>query len=303
MDFRSIRINRRVFLAGSSLTVLAACGSSDDATGGRDARSSGADDGADSGDASNSGDGVALVRYFNDPSVVVGTDRRLAIGIADVDGTLRPEGPDEITAALLDADLATITELTGTRRTVDVALPYYEFRFDVDTAAIHTLRVDVDGEQADAAFTVVEPGALAFAGPGDPLAPFDTPTTDDERGVDPICTREPPCPFHATTLAAALAEQRPVVYLIGTPAFCQTGTCGPILDLIVSVAEDFPQVRFIHSEVYTDDTATTQAPAVEASGLNFEPAIFLTDASGTVVERIDVVVDRRELADRIGRLV
>lgn len=196
-----------------------------------------------------------------------------------------------------------IEEVIGQRRTESVALPYYEFRLDVTSPAVYTLRVDLDGGSADASFTVVDEGALPFAGPGDRLAPFDTPTTSDTRGVDPICTREPGCPFHEVTLTEALATGKPVVYLIGTPAFCQTATCGPILELLIEVADDFDDVTFVHSEVYTDLTATITAPAVDASGLTFEPAIFLAGADGIVAERLDIVVDVSELRDRIAAIV
>ena len=48
-----------------------------------------------------------------------------------------------------------------------------------------------------ATFDVAEPGSVTVPSPGDPLPPFDTPTTDDAGGVDPICTLEPEhCPFH-----------------------------------------------------------------------------------------------------------
>lgn len=293
-------ISRRLFLVGTGGALLAACGSSDDGSASQD--TSGAD-ATESDDTSTSdGDDFALIRYFTDPSITAGPDRRLALGVADIDGTLRAEGPDELRAGLLDEQGELIVEVVGQRRTESVALPYYEFRLDVADPAIYTLQVDIDGARADASFTVVEAGALPFAGPGDQLEPFDTPTTSDGRGVDPICTREPGCPFHEVTLTDALATGKPVVYLIGTPAFCQTATCGPILELLIEVAGDFDDVTFVHSEVYTDNTATTPAPAVDASGLTFEPSIFLVGADGIVVERFDVVVDVSELRDRIATI-
>ncbi len=288
---------------GTGGVLIAACGSESSADSTADPTGDeGADDSSALPDSGTEGDDFALIRYFNDPSVVAGDDRRLAIGLADIDGTLRPDGPAEISADLLDEQGQTIVSLTGTRRSEAVALPYYEFRFDVPAPAIYTLRIGVDGGSADASFTVVESGSLPFPGPGDPLEPFDTPTVDDPRGVDPICTREPSCPFHDVTLTEALAAGTPVVYLIGTPAFCQTATCGPILDLLMDVADDFGDITFVHSEVYIDTTATTTAPAVDASGLTFEPAIFLVGADGVVVERLDVVVDTTELRARIERL-
>jgi hypothetical protein len=291
-------VSRRIFLAGTGGALLAACGSNGDGSGPQETTGVEGDD-----DLTNDGDDFALIRYFTDPSITVGLERRLALGVADIDGTLRAEGPDELRAGLLNAQGELIVDVLGRRRIESVALPYYEFRFDVADPGIYTLQVDIDGARADASFTAVEVGALPFAGPGDRLEPFDTPTTSDSRGIDPICTREPGCPFHEVTLTDALATEKPVVYLIGTPAFCQTATCGPILELLIEVAGNFDDVTFVHSEVYTDLTATTPAPAVEASGLTFEPAIFLVGSDGTVVERLDVVVDVSELRDRIAALV
>ena len=47
----------------------------------------------------------------------------------------------------------------------------------------------------------------------------------------------------------------------------------------------------MHAEVFADNAATTVAPAVTAAELDYEPVIFVTDASGTVVERIDIIWD------------
>src|SRR5437763_10855623 len=40
--------------------------------------------------------------------------------------------------------------------------------------------------------------------PGERAIASQTPTVDNARGVHPICTRVPPCPFHKITLAKAL---------------------------------------------------------------------------------------------------
>jgi hypothetical protein len=288
-------ISRRVLLAGAaSAVVLAACGSSDS-----DSASS-TNPAATESNAS--GDGLALVRFFAEPSITTGTNRRLVFGLADTDGTLRADGPTQVAATLIGASGAEIATLTGRRRDVRLPRAYYEFRVDVPNEGIHTLRVDDAGSIAEASFTVAPAGSLTFAGPGDPLPPFDTPTMAAPGGVDPVCTREPACPFHETTLTNALAAGAPVVYLVGTPAFCQTGICGPVLDVMIDIAADYPDLQFIHAEVYTDNTATEAAPAVNAAGLSFEPVIFLTDASGTVVERLDVIVDESELREHLDAL-
>ena len=49
--------------------------------------------------------------------------------------------------------------------------------------------------------------------------------------------------------------------------------------------------------MYTDDTATTVAPAVTSYAMTYEPALFITDAEGTIVERLDAVFDEVELRE------
>ena len=293
-DPSPVLLSRRVLLAGVTGTlVLAACGSDSAST---------SSTGGPEPSAADPSAGLALVRFFDDPSVTIGSSRRLVFGLADLDGTLRAAGPAEVSAVLLDASGAEIASTTGRRRDVNLPRAYYEFRVDVPRAEAYTLRVTADGATGDASFTVATPGSLSFPGPGDRLPPFDTPTTGDAQGVDPVCTRQPACPFHDVTLAEALAAGTPVVYLVGTPAFCQTGICGPVLDVMMAVAQDYPSLKFLHAEVYTDNTATEAAPAVGAAGLSFEPVIFLTDAAGQIVERLDVIIDESELREHLTNL-
>jgi hypothetical protein len=49
--------------------------------------------------------------------------------------------------------------------------------------------------------------------------------------------------------------------------------------------------------------ATEVAPAVRAAGLDYEPVIFVTDAEGTVVERIDIIWDDADLSAMLDRAV
>jgi hypothetical protein len=102
--------------------------------------------------------------------------------------------------------------------------------------------------------------------------------------------------LHNITLTDALALGKPIAYLVGTPAHCSTGTCSPALEALLQVSEKLgDSMTFIHAEIYTDDTATVVAPAVEALNMTYEPALFITDAQGVVVERLDAVFDADEI--------
>jgi hypothetical protein len=61
-------------------------------------------------------------------------------------------------------------------------------------------------------------------------------------------------------------------------------------------------MTFLHTEIYTDDKATTVAPSVIALKMEYEPAIYITDASGIIIERFDAVFDAIEINAAITTL-
>lgn len=300
LEFPSFPLTRRGFLAGAAATaLLAACSSDSEADGAEDGSS-------DAGSATNGGDladsaslavGTYVIAQRFPPNVQEPGPVRLAISLADDDGRLVSDGPATLGAQVTDIDGAPIGDrISAIRRDVDPGA-YYAFRTDMAEPGVYYLVVD-GGPAEGAAFQIMEPGTVTVPGAGQPLPPFDTPTVDDARGVDPICTRDPACPFHDTTLTEALASGQQVVYLVGTPAFCSTGTCAPALESIIDIREQYGDTyAFVHAEVYIDDTATVTAPAVEAAGLTYEPALFVTDAEGVVVERLDAVWNESELVE------
>jgi len=133
------------------------------------------------------------------------------------------------------------------------------------------------------------------------MPPFDTPTVDNHRGVEPYCSLTPnPCPLHDVTLTQALASGKPVVYMVGTPAHCQTGTCAPgLLALVDEHTRLGDKVLMVHADVYADNAGTTVAPAVDALKVGYEPIIYFCDAKGVVVDRLDGVWDTTELRARL----
>ncbi len=299
-----VRVSRRVLLGGAAASAfLVACGSSDDGSSSdADAGTAGDTNDTSGGDTTGIAFGTYVVAQRFPQDVQEPGLQRLPISLAGADGRLVPDGPDMLSATVDDADGNPLDiELSTVRRDLESG-PYYSFRVPIETPGIYYLMVE-GGPEGGAAFQVMEPGSVAVPGPGDPMPPFETPTVDDNRGVDPICTREPePCPFHDVTLTDALLSGKPVAYLIGTPAFCQTGTCAPALDSMIDVQDRFgDSFTWVHAEVYTDNTATTPAPAVGAANLTFEPALFVIAPGGTVIERLDAVWDESELVEVLER--
>ncbi|MEZ5260879.1 MAG: hypothetical protein R2755_03675 [Acidimicrobiales bacterium] len=289
-------LSRRRFLALTASGLLVACG----ADGGSDAVGSGGSGGS-SGDDGRAAE--ALIAYFPQGIYLAGRAERLPFGLADKDAVPLLDGPAVLEATIRTQDGATTLQtVTAERHATGLPRAYYPFEIALAEPGIYGLHVNVGGRELDSLFQLGAPGSLPFPGPGDAMPPFDSPTTADARGVDPLCTRPEPCPFHAMTLTEALATGRPVAYLVGTPAHCQTGICGPVLDLLVDQAGDFGAVQFVHAEVYADDAATVVAPAVDALGLDYEPLLFLVGADGVVRHRLDVIYDDVELRQKLQEL-
>lgn len=295
------RPTRRRLLAGAAGTVglvlLGACRG--DGTGG--------------GALTGAGDPTYLRPFFatglREPPVLrTGVSQRLPWGIADADGVPLRSGPATVTFVVRGPDGGVVGEVAVERHDGSVPFPYYPLRFTPPTPGTYEVAADAAGRRLTSAFAVAAPGDVRLVQVGDPAVPVDTATFDDPRGVDPVCTRDPACPFHAVTLRAALASGRPTVFLVSTPAFCQTNVCGPVLEQLVTAVASRPDLVVVHSEVYADVGRTKDplrskfTPAIDAYGLTFEPSLVVADARGVVVERLDFTWDERELAAALARI-
>jgi hypothetical protein len=301
-------ISRRHFLIGTAGTLggavlLGACGGdptsnstnpqSDQPSSGQ----AGSEEASTAVSESLPANGFVVVQRYPSGQAITPGEVRLAVSLADSTGSLLREGPATLTGSIRNEAGETIAAISAPRRGTGLDVPYWSITASIPARGLYEFVLD--GAAGDPTpFLLFDSSEISFPTVGTALPPFDTPTIDDARGVDPICTRlDGACPFHEVTLADALTLGKPVVYLVGTPAHCTTATCGPGLDFLIDAAADYADVAtFVHAEVYSNPEGTEVAPAVTALTLNYEPVIFVTDASGTVTRRIDIVWDADELA-------
>jgi len=288
---------RSVLLGGAGALLLAACGGGDD--------DSGSEAAASSSTSTTAAAGLAIARVF-DPRQPAGKEVRLPLALASADGAILPaeRAPETVKVrwALEDGGRAG-GELEIARRDVGIPTPYFPLVATFPEPGTYRIELDADGETAATTVDALE-RAPAVPGPGDALVSVATPTTGDDKGVDPICTRDPDCPFHDEPLDALIGGSKAIALIISTPAFCQTAICGPVLDLLVERAEQHAEVlSVVHAEVYTDDTAKTVTETVRAYGMTYEPALFLAAPDGTINDRLDYTFDGSELDEVLSRLV
>lgn len=244
---------------------------------------------------------LQVVKRFPQDALVPGKVR-LPVSLADKTGILSNDSdlafPDILTAQVINSDTGevVIENVAAERHGQGLSVPYWPFSFMLETEGIYQLRI-AEAPESEMSFQLLSRDSVSMPLMGDALPPFDTPTVDDARGVDPVCTQKGGfCPFHSVTLREALTKDLPVVYLIGTPAYCSTGTCAPGLDALIAVAKEIgDQAVFVHAEVYADKSANATAPAVQAYKLSYEPVLYVTDPGGILVDRLDAVFDEKEI--------
>ena len=284
-------VTRRLVLGAGAIAgvggVLAACG----------------DDGGESRIASGVADN-ALIASFprSEPYGVAGVSARLPYLIADSQGVPLAEidGPVSFRVERDGRAVGKPTDVPAFGQ--DLPRAYLPFEFTFPEPGSYDVIARYRGKDLDAsAIEISDRAAVALPQVGEALPAADTPTPASSFGVDPLCTRDEPCPFHSINLRDALDQQLPIVLVVSTPAYCQTAICGPILDMAIDLAAQRPDLTFIHAEVYADAAAVDDlnqaalAPVPVAFGLTFEPIVIVADTAGRIAARGDIVVDRAEL--------
>ncbi|NNF56355.1 MAG: twin-arginine translocation signal domain-containing protein [Acidimicrobiales bacterium] len=184
-------------------------------------------------------------------------------------------------------------------------LRYFAVRATLPEPGIYDLTLTVDGTDATMAFQMFDPAEVVIPLPGQRFPDVRFPTLSQPLGMNPICTRLAGiCPLHDVTIEEALETGSPVALLVATPALCQTAYCGPVLEVLLGLAPDFPSIKFLHAEVYSNadvvennylDDRILPSPTVSDLALTFEPSLFLLQSDRTIVDRIDNVYDNTEL--------
>ena len=306
-------LTRRTVLLGgvgtAAVVALGACGSSDSGDAAGEVGLTPADE-----------DSLVLAAIFSPNDYVVSTiEQRMVFALAEPSGLLVSEGtPEALTFEIQLLDDAGGNTPYGepievARYGEGVPQSYYPLRATFDEPGTYRVVTTVpDGGEVGSTFEVVGPAAIPLVQPGSPMRNQPTPTVADptvtlvndagqpEQVEVTLCTRDPECPLHELSLQDALATGKPTAFLVSTPAFCQTAACGPVLDLMVQQVDAFPEIQFIHCEVYADDKGPSGGnlmPVINQLGLTYEPSLFLVGTDGTLVSRLDNAFDRTELVN------
>jgi hypothetical protein len=248
--------------------------------------------------------------------------------LSESEGELRFEA----VAEFVGFDTYTIDDGTGETKLGGATGVY---KADVDFNETGPWGVEVTGNKGD---RIIGPFTLPIEilppeqvlGVADPAPRTRQLIASDVADIREIESMQPPDPFHDTTIADAVTSGKPSVIIFGTPAFCETMTCGPVMQTVMlPLYEEFKdKAAFIHVEPYLleklragraicavsafnaefarqglgeggeSPTASEQeiAAAGESWNLTTEPILFVVDAAGNIAGRFEGVISRQEVA-------
>lgn len=118
-------------------------------------------------------------------------------------------------------------------------------------------------------------------------------------------------PLHTGVIADSLEAGRPLVVVVATPQYCASRFCGPVVDEIGAVQQEYGDVAdFVHLEIWRDfqEKVVNRGAAewvLRGKGADqqlTEPWIFLVGPDGTILDRWQNVLDSRELTAALDQL-
>ena len=180
-----------------------------------------------------------------------------------------------------------------------------------------TVSTDIDGlrQQMDTTFPVSRTSAIPA--PGDRALRTENLTIDSKgvpaSAIDSMATanggRIPDPELHEWTIADAIRQGRPVLVLFGTPAFCTSQMCGPEVQELQRLADEYPdRAVYIHVELwkgFTQEAHVLNRAAADwlyRDGNLTDPWLYLIGADGVIVDRWGSLFDPDEVAAELESL-
>lgn len=236
----------------------------------------------------------------SDGSIGIG-EQRILVGVIDLPTGDMVATPDVIPVAVLRDEIGSpLGEYEGQFLwTIPDVVGLYAFYVDVPGPATYQLDIDAGslGKLAPLGFVATDDPVQVTVGESAPLS--DTRTLEDAPIEELTSDLTPEEPYYEMTVAEAV-ESGPSVLIFATPAWCTSQSCGPMLDQVQAIDDEYPNLNYVHVEVYeniqvTDRLDLVLVPAVGEWGLPTEPWLYVTDVSGTVTAAFEGAVSDAEL--------
>lgn len=185
---------------------------------------------------------------------------------------------------------------------------------DVKEIYVTTLELPRTGKQ----WIVIQPRGIPFQGfqildvkakptavaVGEKAPPSNNPTLATGTAKQITTARPPDTGLLRFSVAESVKAKAPFVVTFATPAYCQSRTCGPAVDVVDAVRKRFEAkgVRFIHVEIYKDNLPGKGVNRwVTEWKLPTEPWVFVVDGNGVVRDRFEGAISVAELEQSVRK--
>ena len=184
-----------------------------------------------------------------------------------------------------------------------------------DASGAHRLEISApvrkDGgtEIVELAFEVRD--ATSAPGVGDEAIRSVTKTVDDVEGPAELTTGSLYTPdLYLVTLADAISDDRPVVVVFASPAFCTNAVCGPQVGVLSELQAIYgDRATFVHVDLYENPQAiqgdlsqSVISPAVWEWSLPSNEWTFVIDGNGRVSARFEAFATFSEIEQELSKL-
>ncbi len=283
----SAPFSRRHFLAlGGGAVLLAACGSKAGSTAGS----------GGNGAFTDVSPGIVSMDLYVDPE-----PQRFAFALLAKQGYASGK-PVRVAIAPPGSTPSKYVAATARSQGLPEFRGVYSLQETLDAKGVWRGYLDYGGHINHFVFQVNDKPSVVVAGDDAPRVA--SPTIANPLGVDPICTRTPPCPLHTISLDKIIGKGKPVAVMFATPARCQTQYCGPVLDTMLGLRAKYDgKIDFVHVEIYQNNQTTDVISTVADWKLPGEPWLFGVDGAGKVTSRLDGAFDKTEIQGVLDGLV
>jgi hypothetical protein len=172
-------------------------------------------------------------------------------------------------------------------------------------------------QRITATFVVTESSPIPA--PGDRALKTENLTIDSkgvpEAAIDSMAVAGEGIPdpeLHRWTIAEAIERGRPALVLFGTPAFCESRFCGPEVEELQRLANEYAdRAVYIHVEIWKDfeGQVVNQGAAEwllrkrpDGTPEMTEPWLYLIGADGVIVDRWGSLFDSEDVAAQLEAL-
>lgn len=240
-------------------------------------------------------------------------DAEIHLRFFDLNGE-QPLLKSEADTRFVPVELSFIDEQSGGQRQIVGDNGVYVATVDFDSAGRWGVEITItrEGETLDPIpfqFDVLaESPELAI---GDPAPASRQLTLASVADISEIDSSFPPRPhMHDVTVADALATGKTVVVAFATPAFCESRTCGPVMDTVMDpLYERYKdEALFIHIEPYKlkELREGIERIPVEATAewkLETEPWVFVVDRQGRIAGKFEGIIALDEVESVLQRVL